>query len=329
MANGSADILISVCLIARNERGRIAPMLEQLTRVLTGLYTYYELLVLDNASNDGTDQVIGGLLRQLPNVRFARLSRLYSLDTAVTAALDTAIGDYVILINFETELSLISQLVEKAQEGNDIVVVRRNLTRLYSPFDRWAGRILYRIASRLLGYELVLEDGFTRLFSRRVVNALTQVRNRRRHLKHFGAVVGYRQAYILSDSDTPGANFRRVEKINSVLNIVVNNSIAPLRFAALLGLLASLLNLLYVIYIVAVTIFREGRLAEGWLTTSLTTTTMFLFLFLILAILAEYIGRLLEESKDEPLYFIEYEDHSTVSSYSRAIEQEKLNIVQS
>jgi glycosyltransferase involved in cell wall biosynthesis len=325
----SSDSLISVCVIVRNERQRIDSLLHQLTQLLSELYRYYEVLVIDNASNDGTDRSISSKLPQIPNVRLIRLSRIYSLETAVTAALDGAIGDYFILIDLETDLNLIPLLVEKAMAGNDIVVVRRNLARFYSPVDRWAGRILYRLASRLLGYEIVLEDGFARLFSRRVVNALTQVRNPRRYLKHLGAVVGYRQAYIVSNTGSRSANIKRVEKLNSVTNLVVNNSIAPLRFAALLGLLASFLNLFYVIYIVVVTIIREGHLAEGWLTSSLTSTTMFLMLFLILAILAEYIGRLLEDTKDGPLYFIEYEEHSTVSSYSSTIEQEKLNIIQS
>ncbi|MBW4438501.1 MAG: glycosyltransferase [Pleurocapsa minor GSE-CHR-MK-17-07R] len=323
------DSLISVCMIIRNESQRIDALLDALTGVLSGLYQYYELLILDNASNDGTDRLVGAKLKHIPNMRLVRLSRIYSLDTAVTAALDSAIGDYVILIEPDAEFSLIAQLVEKAHEGNDIVVVRRNLSRLYSPLDRWAGRAMYRFASRMLGYEVVLEDGFTRLFSRRAVNALTQIRNRRRHLKHFGSMVGYRHAYILSDSGTAISGVKRTQKIGAVITLVINNSIAPLRLAALLGLAASFLNLLYVGYIILVTIVREGQLAEGWLTTSVTSTTMFLLLFIILAILAEYIGRLLEEAKDEPLYFVEYEDHSTVSSYSRTIEQEKLNIVQS
>ncbi|MBE2268114.1 MAG: glycosyltransferase [Anaerolinea sp.] len=323
------DSLISVCMIIRNESQRIDSLIDALTGVISSLYQYYEFLILDNASNDGTDQLVAAKLKQIPNVRLLRLSRIYSLDTAVTAALDSAIGDYVILIEPDADVKLIPQLVEKAQEGNDIVVVRRNLTRLYSPLDRWAGRALYRFASRMLGYEVVLEDGFTRLFSRRAVNALTQIRSRRRHLKHFGSMVGYRHAYILSDSGTTISGVKRAEKIGVVINLVINNSIAPLRLAALLGLGASFLNLLYVGYIILVTIVREGQLAEGWLTTSITNTTMFFLLFIILAILAEYIGRLLEEAKDEPLYFVEYEDHSTVSSYSRTIEQEKLNIVQS
>jgi dolichol-phosphate mannosyltransferase len=325
----SNDSLISVCVIVRNEGRRVEEFLERVTQELAAHYQYYELLVLDNASSDGTDQIIAAKLPQIPNVRLLRLARIYNLETAVTAALDASIGDYVILINLETELDVIHRLVEKAQEGHDIVVVRRDLSRFYSPLDRWAGKFLYRIAGRMLGYEVVMEDSFARLFSRVVVNALTQIRSRRRHIRHFGAVIGYRYAYIVSDVGERVPRVNRMDKLSFLINLVVNNSITPLRFAAMLGLFASFLSMLYLIYIVIVTILREGHLAEGWLTSSVSTTTMFFLLFVILAILAEYIGRLLEESKDEPLYFIEYENHSTVSSYTRTMEQEKLNVVQS
>ncbi len=324
-----SDNLISVCLIVRNESRRIEFLLDTLGQLMSSLYQYYELLIIDNASNDGTDQIVAAKLSHIPNIRLIRLSRIYDLDTASAAALDNAIGDYVILTEPNANFQLIPKLVAKAQEGNDIVIVRRNLVPLYSPFDRWAGRMLYRLASQMLGYEVALEDGFTRLFSRRVVNALTQIRSRRRHLKHFSSVVGYRSAYVLSESGTAGGGLKRVEKVVSLVQLVINNSVVPLRLAAVLGLIASLLNLLYVGYIVFVTLAREGHIAEGWLSTSLTNTTMFFLLFVILSILAEYIGRLLEEVKDEPLYFIEYENHSTVSSYSRVIEQEELNITRS
>lgn len=324
----NTENLISVCVIVRNERLRIEPFLTRASEILAARYQYYELLVLDNASTDGTDQQIVGLLRKLPNIRLMRLSRIYDLDTAATAALDSAIGDYVILIDLESDLAVIDRLVEKALEGNDIVVVRRNLGRLYSPLDRWAGRRLYGLASRLLGYSVVMEDSFTRLFSRRVVNALTQIRSRRRFIRHYGSIIGYRHAYITAEDGERIAHVNRPEKISFLVNLVVNNSIRPLRLASLLGLFASLLSLLYLLYVFVVTVVRDGKLAEGWLTTSVTTTTMFFLLFVILAVLAEYVGRLLEETKDEPLYFVEYEDHSTISSFTRTIEQEKLNIIQ-
>jgi hypothetical protein len=89
-----------------------------------------------------------------------------------------------------------------------------------------------------------------------------------------------------------------------------------LRFASLLGLVASAANVVYLFYILVVSLIKQ-RIAEGWITTSLTHTTMFLMLFLILSILSEYIARILDETKEQPLYFVEFETNSTVASPGR------------
>ena len=109
----------------------------------------------------------------------------------------------------------------------------------------------------------------------------------------------------------------------AISDILVSNSAVPLRFASLLGVLASLGNLSYLVYILVVSLLKS-HLAEGWLTTSLTNTTMFLAMFLILTIVSEYIARILDETKDQPLYFVESETNSVVSSTN----EERLNVVQ-
>jgi hypothetical protein len=86
--------------------------------------------------------------------------------------------------------------------------------------------------------------------------------------------------------------------------------------------MASGLNLLYLFYILTVTLVKS-RIAEGWLTSSLMHTTMFLLLFIIMTILSEYVARILDESKEQPLYFVESESNSTVSTVSL----ERLNVV--
>jgi dolichol-phosphate mannosyltransferase len=106
------------------------------------------------------------------------------------------------------------------------------------------------------------------------------------------------------------------------VDIIISNSAAPLRLGALLGLLASFANVLYFGYILAVTLVKR-KLAEGWLTMSVTSTTMFFLMFLILAILSEYVARILDESKDQPLYFIESEMNSDVSSFQK----DRLNVI--
>src|SRR5829696_7558393 len=123
----SSDTVVSVCLIIRNERSRIVDVLERYTTVLAQSFIYYELVMIDNASNDGTDLLIVSELRHFPNVRLLRLSRIHDRMTVARAAMDNAIGDYVILNDLDVELSIIPRLVNKAQEGYDVVIVRRNL----------------------------------------------------------------------------------------------------------------------------------------------------------------------------------------------------------
>jgi hypothetical protein len=129
-------------------------------------------------------------------------------------------------------------------------------------------------------------------------------------------MVGFRQSTLFYDRVSPvkrhpGRDLLR--QLRTASGILVSNSAAPLRFASLLGLLASLANIGYLFYILVVTLVKK-KLAEGWLTTSISQTIMFLMLFLIMSILSEYIARILDETKEQPLYFVEYETQSTVAS---------------
>lgn len=324
-----ATSLISIGLIVDHHHSELVPWLQRVEAYLHQQLSAYELLVLDNATRDGSDAVLIAQLPQLANLRLLRLSRRSSVDTAVTALVDTAIGDYVVLVEVGQDPALIGRLLAAALAGHDIVVTRRNLAAHYGWFDRTIGAALYQLAGRLLAIPLDPNDSFSRVFSRRAVNALTKVRSRRRHLRVLGPSIGFRQSTITLDEPAETTRFSRIGKLIALLDLTISTSVAPLRLASLLGVLASLLSALYLGYIVLMTIVRGNALAEGWLTTSLTTTTLFLLLFIILSILAEYIGRLLEEVKDEPLYFIEYEEQSPVNVFTRLLDNEELNVVQS
>jgi glycosyltransferase involved in cell wall biosynthesis len=326
----NGDVLISVCIVVRNARNTIENFLSETAKVMTGHYNYYELLIVDNSSSDETCQLVESLQTTLPNVRLLHLSRIYRLETAMTAALDNSIGDYVVLIDSETDPpSLIPDLVTKAQSGYDVVAVRRPVRYQYSWVDRTAVEIFFRFANRILGGELHFDDTHFQVLSRLVVNSITQIRRKRRYLKYFNDLIGFKSTYIVHDDPEFARQRRtinRVEAISLAVDLIISNSAAPLRAAVFIGTLASLLNLLYLGYIIIVTLVKRN-IVEGWLTTSITSTTMFFFLFVILTILGEYIARILEETKDEPLYFIEYEKNSAVSSYSREKRNETLNVM--
>jgi hypothetical protein len=191
-------------------------------------------------------------------------------------------------------------------------------------------RQLSALSRKLAGYALRAQidrdTGSCFGFSRRALNAITRLKSKSRFILYDSRVVGYRRVLFEYDPAVrPGARTDEESWIDAFvgrMQMVVANSLLPLRLATFLGLCASVLNLLYLGYILAVVFFKQ-QVAEGWLTTSLTHTVMFLFLFVILSILAEYIGQILQESKDQPLYFVEQENASAVSSYDRT----RLNVV--
>jgi hypothetical protein len=191
-------------------------------------------------------------------------------------------------------------------------------------------RKLSAFSRRMAGYALHAQlDPNTRYcfgFSRRALNSLTRIRSKSRFILYDSRLVGYRRVLMAYDRQLrPGARRDEEPLFNAVggrIQMIISHSLLPLRAATMLGLIASFLNLLYLGYIFAVILIKK-KIAEGWLTTSLSHTIMFLFLFLILSILAEYIGQILRETKDQPSYFVEQETVSAVSCYDRG----RLNIV--
>lgn len=331
--NRDAEHLITVCAVIRNDRDMLEAFVRDLSAVLARQFAYYEIVLVDNHSSDDTLQLVRQMEDSVPNLRLIRLSRVHSLETAITAALDNSIGDFVVLLEPRyDDLALIAPLVEQATGGYDIVVVRPDLSTRYDRLGRWFAGVVYALASKMLGNAIRVDDSRYRVYSRRAVNALAQIRRKRRYLKYSNTLIGYSQSHI--DAPPQSASslrkpINRLESLSLIIDLVISNSAAPLRMASLVGLLASFLSLLYIVYIIVVTILRDD-VVEGWLTTNTVTTTLFFMLFIILTIMSEYIARILVEAMDEPLYFIESESNSRIAPYTRLKEDgEVVNVVDS
>jgi glycosyltransferase involved in cell wall biosynthesis len=323
----NADTLVSVCATVPAETGALEEFVRTTIAVLEASFAYFELLLIDNGTPVEVYGAIQKLQREVPNVRMLRLSRSYDSEVAIAAALDHCVGDYVVVMDSLIHPpDLIPAMVARAIEGFDAVVAEP-ITGSSRHSDRLATPV-YRLASKIMGFSLRPDESYYRVFSRRLVNSLIKIRSKNRSLSCMNGLIGLRRSTIPyfplagTAERAPSGIGRLAHQLAVVANIVVSNSAIPLRFAALLGLLASAINLIYLFYILAVTMVKS-RIAEGWLTTSLMHTVMFLLLFMIIAILAEYVARILDETKEQPLYFIESESNSTVS----ATTLERLNIV--
>lgn len=325
------DSLISVLVVLNNDRDIIDDFIAETTRTLAANYRYYELLFVDNGSSDGVDQRIQHLQKEVPNLRLMRLSRPHDVEIALAAGLDNSLGDYVVIMNANYDPpGFIPTLVEQAASGYDVVIAERRRRDGQPIARKLLAPLFYRLASRLLGYSLQPNATHFRVFSRQVVNSISKIGNKSRYLKYLNALVGFKQTHLLYDRIYRNGARRResglFKPMLAGIDIVISNSAAPLRFASLLGVGASFLSLIYCGYVLAVTLVKR-KIAEGWVTTNLMASAMFFLLFVIITILSEYVARILEETKDRPLYFIEYETNSTVASFKEEVMSRTVNVV--
>lgn len=292
---------------------RVKPFVEQLVTVLSGHYSQYEIVLVDDGCDEVTVTAATELLDTFPYVRFIRLTRHFGFETALLAGLESVIGDYVVVMRPEHDPpELIPDMVDWTGGGYDIIVGVHAKLPDESLLARAASRLFYWYANRILKLDLPLHSTDFRVLSRRAVTAFIRIKDRMRHFRMYGAMVGFRSITFPYDAH-PGAVAQRSlrERIALSIGVIVANSIQPLRLVSLLGLLAASLNVLYAIYVLLVYLFLPD-VAPGWVTLSMTSSVMFFVLFLAIAVISEYIGRILLETRDRPQYYVLEELNSRI-----------------
>jgi glycosyltransferase involved in cell wall biosynthesis len=321
----ASDLLVSVVAPLHNDADIVASFVADTVSVLTANYLHFELLLVDDASTDGTLPVLNDLLARHQSVRVIRLSRSFGTEVAIAAGLDAAIGDFVVVMLPDTDPpALVPQMVEQSRGGAGVVFgIRRD--RSGEPLLLRAGAaFFYGACNRFFGLNIPKNSTHFRVLSRQAVNAVVQIRDRNRYLRTLSAYVGYSSQSVVYDTISRRARPRRKSLVASVrlaLGIMVANSFQPLYFAVALGLVVVAANVLFLAYVVTIYLFKR-HVAEGWTTQSFILGAMFGALALQFTVVAAYLARLLGEQQDRPLYFVLEERQSTVTSAA-----ERMNIV--
>lgn len=310
-----SNYFVSVVVPLRNDGDLLAGFVDELAAVVRGQYQNYEIVLVDDGSTDDTSQVAAALLQRHECMRYLRLSRSFGTETAILAGFDTVIGDVVVVIQPDSDpTSMLIAFVEKARAVNGIVFGLRTKA-LRERFLYSAGRKLFaRLVRNLLGVDLPERATLYIALTRQTLNAVLQIKDKSRAMRIFGSLTGFSHHFLEYEPIERRAHPRPkllTDGIERAVSIIVTNSTHPLRLVSLLGVLMAVLNFGYIVYVIAVNAFKP-HVAEGWTTTSLQQAVMFLFLFAILSVLCEYVGRLLEETRDRPLYFIAQERTSSV-----------------
>lgn len=302
----NTDILVTVAAVFQNGEATAEAFVSEICAVLDANWSHYELLLVDNGSTDGTDQAVKRAMQGRRNIRLLTLSRREDEEIAFAAALDNSIGDYTLLMNPDTDPpALVPQMVATCAAGAEAVVAR-SLRRPEEPWlYRLFGRAFYAALSRLTGQTVDMNFSHFTCLSRGVVNAIVQVKDRVRYLKHMRldiapsfAVLPYEP--IRRRQDDGRRNW--FTRIAAGAETIVASSDALIRLASFSALAVSGLNLLYVIF--SVLFFLLGLTERGWASTSVFLASMFGVLFLLLFVFGMHLSVIAKETKKGPLYHV-------------------------
>jgi polyisoprenyl-phosphate glycosyltransferase len=282
------------------------------TELLRAGYANYELILVDSQAESG---VLDGLLRLLKDVaciRLVRLSQPATREVMFLAGLEGAIGDYVVALTPGVDPPcVIPELVATLDGGPDIVC-GVSVAPPRSPLARLGSRALHWYGRRYLGLAAPPDATDLVAFTRRSVNALTRTQGRHRRVRHLSRQIGFRTAvfHYWPEQPYPPPARRLRDSLRLVRDTAVSSS-HPLRAVGLLGLLVAAINLGRTGY--AFLADLVGQRADGSRSGhAFESAIMFFVLFAVVAVICEYVGRLVDEVRGQPVYHIMEELNSTV-----------------
>jgi glycosyltransferase involved in cell wall biosynthesis len=299
---------LSVVVPVFNEEQVLPLLLPRLRAVMDGLPGGAEVWFVDDGSRDGSARLLADAHAADPRVKVLELSRNFGHPAAITAGLDRASGDAVVLMDADLQdpPELIPEMVELYRRGFDVVQARRKSRRQESLFKRATAWLFYRVMEALADSGIEPNVGEFRLMSRPVVEALGCLRERHRLVRGLVSWVGFTHTTL--EFERPGraagvTKYSIPKMVRLSLDAMTSFSAAPLRLAMFLGLLGVLAGLGYASYAVYVG-FILGLGVPGW--TSLVILNIFFsgVVLICLGLVGEYVGRIFEEVKRRPLYLV-------------------------
>ena len=298
---------ISCVVPAFNEAANLGPLLSGLTAQLAELTERWEIIVVDDGSRDETPLAIVPWLVD-PGVRYVRLSRNFGKEAALTAGIDRAEGDVVLLMDADLQhpASLVPEMVKAWVDGADMVCAARASRADESWAKRIGTRLFYFLVNRNSAVPIPVDAGDFRLMDRRVVDALKSLPERNRFMKGLYAWVGFHNViipYVPAERHAGSSSFSMRRLATLAFTGVTAFTNAPLRLWSAIGVIVALFALAFGLWIV-VEHFIYGSDVPGWAT--LVTGMAFLsgVQLLSIGILGEYVGRIFDEVKQRPVYVV-------------------------
>ena len=301
---------ISIIVPAYNEEESIPYLEKRLVALMDNMKNYeFEVLFVNDGSKDKTLELIKELRKRDNRFCYVNFSRNFGKEVAMIAGLDYATGDAVILIDADLQdpPELIPELVKYWEQGYDDVYAKRKSRKGETFLKKFTSKMYYKVLQSLTNVEIQKDTGDFRLLDRRCVNALKKLRESQRCSKSIFSWIGYNKKEVLYDRDPRIAgktkwNYKKL--VDLAIDGITSFTTSPLRISTYLAIPTFLALVIYFIYVI-VKCIRLSVAIQAFQAIILLVLFFSGIQIMLFGIIGEYLGRIFNETKNRPLYFVD------------------------
>lgn len=301
-------IRYSIVIPVYNEEAVIHETYRRLQNVMDTTGEAYELIFVNDGSRDRTAGILEDFCTRDESVKLIDFARNFGHQVAITAGMDYAAGDAVVVIDADLQdpPELILDMIAKWKEGYEVVYAKRIARKGETWFKKATARAFYRLLRASTEIDIPVDTGDFRLIDRRVCDEMKKLPEKNRFVRGLVSWVGFRQTaieYVREERFAGETKYPFGKMLKLCLDGITSFSHKPLKLAGYAGILSSAAGFLYMLAIFYLKLFTD-KVVPGW--SSLMIVQLFFsgFILIMLGAVGEYIGRIYEESKARPLYIV-------------------------
>ena len=299
--------MISIVTPVYNEEENVVYFHDEVTKVMKDVPMEYEIIYVNDGSRDRTNELIHQLAESDPHVRALTFARNFGHQIAITCGMDFAMGDAVITMDGDMQHppALIPVLIEKWQEGYDIVQTIRTATEDAGPVKKITSSGYYAVINSISNTPVVPGGSDFRLMNRKALDAFLRFREHSRFIRGIVGGLGFKQTTVEFEAPARHAGvskFSMKKMLHFAMDGILTNSTLPLRISFYVGVAAAAFGVLVILHVLYCVLM--GQAVPGWATMTILISLFGSFNLMGLGVIGEYVGRIYEEAKDRPLYWL-------------------------
>lgn len=300
--------LLSIVVPVYNEQEVIDETFKRLSAVFKDYFMDVEYIFINDGSKDNTYLKLGEIASRNSCVRVINLARNFGHQIAITAGMDYAKGDAVVIIDADLQdpPEVILEMVKKWQEGYEVVYGKRLKRAGETFFKKFTAKMFYRFLDSMTDVKLPVDVGDFRLIDRKVCDAMKSLPERSRYVRGLVSWVGFKQTsveYMREKRFAGETKYPLRKMIKLAADGIFSFSYKPLKLATFVGMLISAFSFIYLV-VVLIQKFIKNDVASGWASSMAVSLFFNGVMLIVLGIMGEYVGRIYEEVKARPLYIV-------------------------